>query len=381
MPFNVGDQIGDYEITGTLGAGGMGQVYRVRHTISHRIEAMKVLATGRPMTDDAVGRFLREIQLLASLHHPNITELHTAFRHNGELIMIMEFVEGVTLSLKTTNSQLTFAAGLNYIQQVLSGLAHAHELGIIHRDIKPSNVMIGANDQVKLLDFGLALPKLGPEFTRTGIILGSLHYMSPEQVSGKPIDARTDVYSVGITLYQMLTGKLPFNGGTDYDIATDHLNSEPIAPITINPNIPVRLSQIVLKSLAKSPDSRFHSAREFLDALNSLPTGETRTLTFSTLPPTLPLAGQARYLYDPQQNESARPSSSPGKKEIDVSVLDSVIRDLAFHVGPIAKVIVNRAAKQASTLDDLFAVLSTEISTEKKRQDFLATRTKYSVTR
>jgi serine/threonine-protein kinase len=378
MPFTIGQHIGDYEITGTLGAGGMGQVYRVRHTISHRIEAMKVLAPGRPLTDDLAGRFLREIQLLASLHHPNIIELHTAFRHNGQLIMIMEFVEGVTLSVKTSHNQLMFAAGLNYIQQVLSGLAYAHEQGIIHRDIKPSNIMIGKNDQVKLLDFGLALPTLGPEFTRTGIILGSVHYMAPEQVSGKPIDARTDLYTVGVTLYQMLTGKLPFNGRTEYDIATSHLNADPVDPFTINPNIPVRLSKIVMKSLAKSPESRFQTAREFLDALTSLPTGETKTLSIATLPTTTP--GQAFYLQTPQQ-EGARPSASPERKAIEISVLDSVIRDLAFHVGPIAKVIVNRAAKQASTLDDLFAVLSNEISTENKRQDFLATRTKYSVTK
>src|SRR5271154_5391718 len=164
MPITVGDQIGDYEITGILGAGGMGQVYQVRHTISNRTEAMKVLAPGRPVTDEIAARFLREIRLLASLHHPNITELHTAFRHDGELIMIMEFVEGLTLSAKLDSTQMTLATGLGYIKQVLSGLAYAHEHGIIHRDVKPSNIMISKDDRVKLLDFGLALPRLGPEF-------------------------------------------------------------------------------------------------------------------------------------------------------------------------------------------------------------------------
>jgi eukaryotic-like serine/threonine-protein kinase len=371
MSITVGDQIGDYEITGTLGIGGMGQVYKVRHTISHRIEAMKVLAPGRPVTDEIVGRFLREIQLLASLHHPNITELHTAFRHDGELIMVMEFVEGLTLSAKLNTTQMTLGTGLSYVQQVLSGLAYAHEHGIVHRDIKPSNIMISSDDHVKLLDFGLALPALGPEFTRSGMVLGSLQYMSPEQVMGKQADARSDVYSVGVTLYQLLTGSLPFDGASEYDIASGHIGSVPVDPATINRDIPIRLSKIVLKALAKPPGDRFQTAKEFLAALSSLPSGETTTLAFSTLP------GQLRNVHTPHHAGS----SWPEKKAIETNVLDSVCRDLAFHVGPIAKVIVSRAAKQATTLDDLFAIVAREISTEKKRQDFLATRIKYSISK
>jgi serine/threonine-protein kinase len=378
MSIIVGDQIGDYEITGTLGIGGMGQVFQVRHTISHRIEAMKVLAPHRPVTDDLVGRFLREIRLLATLHHPNITALHTAFRHEGQLIMIMEFVEGLTLSSKLNTSPMTLGTGLNYIQQVLSGLAYAHEQGVIHRDVKPSNIMISKNDNAKLLDFGLALPSLGSEFTRTGMILGSLPYMSPEQVLGKQVDARSDVYSVGVTLYQLLTGSLPFGGPSDYHIASGHLKSVPADPVTINRDIPVRLSRIVLKSLAKSPDDRFQTAKEFLETLGLPPSGDTTTLATSTLPGQ---ASRAFNRHNPEQVEDSPPASSPGKKVIDTSVLDSVSRDLAYHVGPIAKLIVSRAAKRAATLDDLFALVATEISTEKKRQDFLATRTKYSISK
>jgi serine/threonine-protein kinase len=378
MPIIVGDQIGDYEITSVLGIGGMGQVFQVRHTISDRVEAMKVLAPHRPVTDEIAGRFLREIRLLASLHHPNITELHTAFRHEGELIMIMEYVEGLTLSAKRNTSPMMFNTGLSYIKQALSGLAYAHEQGIIHRDVKPSNIMISKDDQVKLLDFGLALPTLGPEFTRTGMILGSLHYMSPEQVLGKQLDARADIYSVGVTLYQLLTGGLPFVGGSEYDIASGHLKSVPVDPITINRDIPVRLSKIVLKSLAKSPDDRFQTAKEFLEALGLLPSGETTTLVISTLPGR---SSQALNGHSPQPAEGSPASGWPEKNAIDAGVLEAVSRDLAYHVGPIAKVIVSRAAKRASTLDDLFALVATEISTEKKRQDFLATRTKYSISK
>ncbi len=363
MPITVGHQIGDYEITGILGAGGMGQVYQVRHTISNRTEAMKILAPGRAVSDDFAARFLREIQLLASLHHPNITELHTAFRHDGELIMIMEFVEGHTLSAKLNSASMTLAGGLAYIQQVLSGLAYAHERGIVHRDVKPSNIMISRDDQAKLLDFGLALPTLGSEFTRSGQILGSLPFMSPEQVLGKQLDPRSDVYSVGVTLYQLITGRLPFEAASEYEIASAHLKSAPADPAAINPNVPVQLSKIVLKSLSKSPADRFQTAKEFLDSLNLLHTGETATLAASTLP---------------RQAEGALASNSPMKNTIEAHVLDSVSRDLAFHVGPIAKVIVSRAAKRAVSLDELFNLLASEISTEKSRKHFLATRIKYA---
>jgi eukaryotic-like serine/threonine-protein kinase len=366
MPITIGDQIGDYEIVGILGAGGMGQVYQVRHTISNRTEAMKILAPGRAVSDEVVARFLREIQLLASLHHPNVTELHTAFRHNGELIMIMEFVEGLTLSAKLRGTPMTLATGLDYIQQVLSGLAYAHDRGIVHRDVKPSNIMISREDRVKLLDFGLALPTFGPEFTRSGMILGSLPFMSPEQVLGKQLDARSDVYAVGVTLYQFLTGRLPFEAASEYEIASAHLKSSPTDPTAINPNIPVHLSKIVLKSLSKSPGDRFQTAKEFLNSLSLLQTGETRTLATSTLP---------------RHAEGSLTSDWPMKQAIDANVLDSVSRDLAYHVGPIAKVIVSRAAKRAISLDELFKLLATEISSEKSRLDFLATRIKYSTPR
>jgi serine/threonine-protein kinase len=164
MAINVGDRIGDYGVTGTLGAGGMGQVYRVRHTISHRMEAMKVLLPGRPDAEEIAERFLREIRLLASLDHPNIAALHSAFRHQGELVMIMEFVEGQTIRPHLSAGAIVVERSLDYIKQVLAGLAYAHDRGIIHRDIKPSNVMLSAKNQVKLLDFGLALPHPGSGF-------------------------------------------------------------------------------------------------------------------------------------------------------------------------------------------------------------------------
>ncbi|HEX3571760.1 MAG TPA: serine/threonine-protein kinase [Acidobacteriaceae bacterium] len=375
MAINVGDRIGDYEVTGTLGAGGMGQVYQVRHTISHRIEAMKVLLPGRPDAEEIAERFLREIRLLASLDHPNIAALHTAFRHQGELVMIMEFVEGQTIRPQHNGGGIMVERSLDYIKQVLSGLAYAHDRGIIHRDIKPSNIMLSGKNQVKLLDFGLALPALGPEYTRSGTRLGSLHYMSPEQVLGKKLDARSDIYSTGVTLYQLITARLPFEGDGEYAIATGHLKSRPEDPRAMNPSISSRLSQIVLKSLAKSPDDRFQTAHEFRTAFDAFPSDATTLLV--PLPHSGNLNQQA-----PVYPESPRPSSTPqvpaAGSVTDTNVLSAISRDLASHIGPISKVVVLRAAKQAATLDELYALLAPEIDSEEKRKVFLATRHKHS---
>ena len=181
MPINVGDFIGDYEVIAPLGSGGIGQVYRVRHTISDRVEAMKVLIPDRPGAAEVGERFLREIRVLASQQHPNIASQHTAFRHDGELIMIMEFVEGATLRTGIAAGNLNIGQSLDYTRQVLKGLAYAHNLGVVHRDIKPSNIMISMHEQVKLLDFGLAFKGQTSDLTRTGLIMGSLHYMSPSR--------------------------------------------------------------------------------------------------------------------------------------------------------------------------------------------------------
>jgi eukaryotic-like serine/threonine-protein kinase len=372
MAITVGDRIGDHEIIGTLGSGGMGRVYQVRHTISHRIEAMKVLLPERPATEEIAQRFLREIRLLASLDHPNIASLHTAYRHEGELIMIMEFVEGLTLRAKLDANSVMMGRSVDYIQQVLAGLAYAHDHGIIHRDIKPSNIIINREDRVKLVDFGLAFPTLGSDVTRTGAILGSLHYMSPEQVMGEQLDARSDLYAVGIVLYQLLTGRPPFDGAGEYAIASSHLRAMPIDPVSINQSIPTPLSEAVLKSLAKSPDGRFQTAKEFLDALRAIRWDEATTLLIP--------AHQTKWsnAHTPAFSESLLASDNSKKTALNPTQLESISRDLAHHIGPIARLVVNRAAKQAISLDELYALVAKEIDAEESRKRFLATRHKHS---
>jgi eukaryotic-like serine/threonine-protein kinase len=374
MTFNVGDLVGDYEVIGTLGAGGIGQVYQVRHAISQRIEAMKVLLSVQTGGEEVSERFLREIRVLASLDHPNIAALHNAFRHSDQMIMIMEFVEGVTLRAKLSSGSILMSQSLDYMRQVLSGLSFAHAKGIVHRDIKPSNIMVTARERIKLLDFGLAFQGLGSDITRTGLILGSLHYMSPEQVMGERVDHRSDIYSVGVTLYQLLTGRAPIDGSSEFAIASGHLKETPPDPATINPNIPQKLCTIVMKSMAKSPDDRFQTAEQFLEELGFVNMDETRTL-LPTPAPSRETSGHAPRKPD----ETPVAAKSATKTLTGASVLSSVTRELAHYIGPIAKVVVNRAAKQACTLDELYTLVSAEIGTDSERKAFMTTRQKYSI--
>ncbi len=370
MAISRGSVIGDYEVMDVLGAGGLGQVYQVRHSISQRLEAMKVLHADRLATADTTDRFLREIRVLASLSHPHIAAFRTAFRHDGELMMIMEFIEGATLRSKLHSPSLTMGQSVEYIRQVLSGLAYAHARGVIHRDIKPSNIMIDQTNQVKLLDFGLALEEHASERTRSGLIMGSPHYMSPEQVTGERVDARSDLYSVGVTLYQLLTGRPPIDGSSDYMIATAHLRDTPRPPRELNPHLSVTLSAIVLKALEKTPGNRFQHAQQFLEALDlavgSLQTDETKTL----------VPGALATITDPLPRGEPTPTPQTRTTLSGATVLPEVSRQLATYIGPVAKFIVNRAAAQSTTLEELYAAVSKEIGSEKERDRFLATRHK-----
>src|SRR5579863_9987139 len=277
-------RIGDYEVLGILGSGGMGKVFKVRNVISDRIEAMKILLPDLAGRQDLADRFLREIKLLAGLNHPNIAALRTALTLNNQLVMVMEYVEGTTLAARLEQSPLPSADAVNYMHQVLAALSYAHAQKVIHRDIKPANMMLTPEGVVKLMDFGIARSGSDRALTVTGTTMGSLYYMSPEQVKGQATDERSDLYSVGVSLYEMVTGERPFRADSDYSLMAAHLQQTPKPPIEIRSDLPAALNQIILMAIEKDPAQRFQSADAFRNALKS---------ASGALPAVLPAAGQS----------------------------------------------------------------------------------------
>lgn len=374
MPIQPGQIVGDYEVLSSLGHGGIGEVYKVRHIISQRTEAMKLLRPDR-VEDDVGDRFLREIRVLAGLSHPHIARLHTAFKVDDQIAMVMEFIEGEDLHWKLrTKWEGRAVQGIEYIRQVLSALEYAHARYVIHRDIKPSNILITTDGQAKLLDFGMAFTAADFSVTMPGSIMGTLHYMSPEQVRGERVDARSDLYSTGVTLYEIVTGRRPFEGSTEYEIMTGHLEQVPKLPSAVNPAVPFSLSMTVLKALAKDPAKRFQSATEFLNALTRVLADDTPTLEILAIQP-----GSSGPSSDPAKSPASSPvgkvgsgPDGPSARNFDPAILDSVSRELAVFIGPIAKVVVKRAAEHCSSVEDLYGTVAGEIRSEKDRSSFLA---------
>lgn len=285
--FVPGQRIGDYEVLGVLGAGGMGKVYKVRNVISDRIEAMKVLLANLALQKELADRFLREIKLLASLNHPNIAALNTALTLDNQLVMMMEYVDGVTLASRLQQGAIPPADAVNYSGQLLGALSYAHKLNVIHRDVKPANMMLTSQGVVKLMDFGIARPNNEAGMTVTGTTLGSLNYMSPEQVRGEPVDQRSDLYSMGVSIYEMVTGQLPFRGHSNYSVMSAHLQEPPQPPIVLRPDLPKGLSDIILMAMAKDPKDRFQSAEAFSNALKSVLPGTAGAGFVSPIPGTV----------------------------------------------------------------------------------------------
>jgi eukaryotic-like serine/threonine-protein kinase len=271
MNLQIGSTIGDYQVVGILGSGGMGEVYKVRNVISDRVEAMKVLLPDLASAADLADRFLREIKVQASLDHPNIAALHTAVRVENQLLMLMEFVDGVTLDRRLKDGVLPVRDAVDYVMQVLSALDYAHSRGVIHRDIKPSNMMLTPEGVIKLMDFGIAKASSDHKLTMAGTTLGSLYYMSPEQIQGAAsLDGRSDLYSVGVSFYELVTGKRPFDGDSQFAIMSAHLEKAPAPPISLDPRLPQALNDMILMSVSRDPNMRFQTAGAFRNALRSI---------------------------------------------------------------------------------------------------------------
>jgi len=319
--FTTGQHIGDYEILSILGMGGMGKVYKVRNVICDRIEAMKILLPDLTSNQGLADRFLREIRLLGTLNHPNIAALRTALTYENQLVMIMEFVEGETLANRIARAPISTAAAVNFSDQILSALSYAHKQNIIHRDIKPANMMLTSAGVVKLMDFGIARSSSDHALTNTGTTIGSLNYMPPEQVRGEAADARSDIYSYGVSLYELLTGQLPFKGDSHYSLMTAHLKELPAAPITLRSDLPPALNEIIMIAMAKDPVERFQSADAFRAALKSVPVSAlpSSNTTMTTGASASPSISAAETIVDPLPARStsgesfAQPSATPAR--------------------------------------------------------------------
>jgi serine/threonine-protein kinase len=267
--FQIGQSLGDYAIRQELGKGGFGRVYQVEHTLTGRREAMKVLAASS--SPEQAERFLREIKLQASLTHPNIAVLHTAFWVNDDLALVCEYLEGQPLQQVLEHDRLSLERALDVTTQVLQGLSYAHSRGIIHRDITPANIFLTSSGPVKIIDFGLAKAATDLRLTQEGSPIGAAHYMSPEQIRGtQEIDARTDVYSCGIVLYELIAGRKPFEGGDAFTIMKGHTEETPPPPTEVNHEVSKELSAVILRAISKKPEDRFQSADAFLQAITSL---------------------------------------------------------------------------------------------------------------
>jgi len=266
-----GETLGSYRLIDRLGAGGMGEVWRAEDTKLLRPVAIKILSERIANDPEWKARFLREARTIAQMNHPNIATIYSIEQEADKLFIAMELVKGESLSTVLARGALKPVEAVHIVKQVAAALAEAHDKGVVHRDVKPDNIIVGKRS-VKVLDFGIAKQLVSssatPTLTQAGLIVGTPFYMSPEQALGRPVDARSDLFSLGVVLYEALAGKRPFEGESVTETMMNIIMQEAIALSTVAPTVPAALVEIVSRALQKKPERRYGSAGEMVDALS-----------------------------------------------------------------------------------------------------------------
>ena len=269
------DNIGQYQVKRILGRGGMGAVYLATDSLLHREVAIK---TVQSHMDTSTDRFFQEARTLAKLNHPNIASLYNLIQEDGNTYMVMEYINGISLEdLIKAKGQLSVHQSKTIFTQIIQGLSHAHEQGIVHRDIKSSNVMINERGITKLMDFGIAVSSGNERYTKTGNILGTLEYISPEIIKGEQPSVQSDIYALGILLYEMVSGRTPFQGTNEYAMINAHINQK---PPELSHEIPSSLKKVIKKCLAKSIEKRYKNLNEVLSALKEVQDEDAQPAVF-----------------------------------------------------------------------------------------------------
>jgi len=312
----IGKRIQKYRIERELGSGAMGAVYEAVDTLTERPVAMKVLRAELARQPELIERFRSEAVSLARLNHPNIAILYDFFQEGEDYYMAMEFVRGQSLELIIrTAGRLEPSMAARIMSQTLAGLSHAHSMGVLHRDIKPANIIVTGDGRVKVADFGIARVLGSSRMTRTGRIIGTLEYIAPERIRGDEADPRSDLYSAGVVLYEMLTGRLPFTAQTDFELIKAQLEQEP-TPVSdmLAAGSAAVWDAVVQKAMAKSPGQRYQTAEDFGLALPDLPAlsaSGTRSPAIAVKPTRIPTADVPVNNFSPAQQEPAAAAWQP----------------------------------------------------------------------